>query len=140
MMSVAKRVGRLAEVRYTAPLKLEELADFMAAVRRLVEDAKRPLVFCCDWRGVDGFEEAFADTIVWIMRRDNPRIEANAMLVDRPRLYAQAEVIVKDAQSSKRRVFRKESELSAWLDPMLTPEERQRRVQFLGEGPASSRR
>lgn len=133
-MSVAHRVGRLAEVRYVAPLKYEELADFMGAVRKLVEGAKNPLVFCCDWRGIDVFEQTFCDTIVWIMRRDNPRIAANAMLVDSARLYAQAELIVKDASSPKRRVFRNESDLVAWLDPQLTPEERLRRERFLSEG------
>ena len=138
MMSVVNRVGRLAEVRYVPPLKHDELVNFMGEVRRLVEAAPEPLLFVCDWRAIDEFDSSFADTIVWIMRRDNPRIAANAMLVRTAKLEAQAERIVADASNPRRRVFVDESALAGWIDPQLTVEERERRKQFLAEGPRGS--
>lgn len=133
MMSVVHDVGRLAEVRYEPPLALDELVDFMTKVRTLVGRATTPLLFCCDWRAVESFDATFRDTIVWIMRRDNPRIVANAILVKSDALYAQSLEIVRDAKSAARQVFRDTRSLAAWLDPKLTTEERLRKDRFLGE-------
>jgi len=132
-MALAQRVGKLAEVRFEPPLDLDELTHFMAEIRNLVQAAPEPLVFCCDWRTVDAFPQTMADTIVWIMRRDNPRIAGNGVLVRRPSLFTQVEQMLRDAQNPRRRVFRDADELRAWLDPQLTPEERARRDAFLAE-------
>ncbi len=134
MMTVAQRVGKLAEVRYVPPLTMDELVHFMADVRALVERAPIPLVFCCDWRQVESFDTTFADTIVWIMRRDNPRIAGNGVVVRSERLYVQVEHILKDANNPRRAVFRDVPSLNAWLDPQLSPAERRRRDEFLAEG------
>lgn len=138
MMTVTQTVGRLAEVRYEPPLALDELVDFMAKIRALVERAAAPLIFCCDWRAVPAFEPTFQDTIVWIMRRDNPRIAANALLVASDTLYAQSLAIVRDAKNTRRQVFRDARSLGAWLDPQLRPEERARKDRFLAERIAAS--
>ena len=133
VMGVKQNVGKLAEVRYREPLTVDEMTVFMADVRRLVDAAMEPLVFCCDWRPIHRFEPVIADTIVWIMRRDNPRIGANAVLVSEGRFFDDVRRILSQAGNLRRRVFTSESSLAAWLDPMLTPLERDRRRAFLAE-------
>jgi hypothetical protein len=135
MMQVKRRVGRLAEVRYRAPLTLDELFAFMAGVRGLVEAATSPLVFCCDWREIEKFDATFIDTLVWTMRRDNPRVAANALLVGASNtvIFEQVSAIVRDAGSPNRRVFRTQRDLVAFLDPLLDGAERRRRDEFLDE-------
>jgi hypothetical protein len=132
-MHVEQRVGRLAEVRYVDPLTMDELTKFMAGVRDLVQRAPEPLVFCCDWRHVGTFDQTVADTIVWIMRRDNPKIAKNGVLVSTRQLFGQVERILSDAGNPRRKVFLERTELCSWLDTLLVPEERKRRDAFLDE-------
>jgi hypothetical protein len=135
MMQVERHVGRLAEVRYRAPLTLDELSGFIARVRGLVEKAASPLVFCCDWREIERFDGTFIDTLVWTMRRDNPRVAANGVLVgasNKP-LFDQVSGIVREARNPNRRVFRTRRDLVAFLDPLLDDAERRRRDEFLDE-------
>jgi|GEM_PF-1930290 len=135
MMCVRHEVGRLAEVLYRPPLSIEQLSAFVADVRRVVERASTPLVFVCDWRPVDGFDETFTDTIVWTMRRDNPRILANGVLVSASnvRLFDQVDRLLREAKNPARRVFKSRAEVVAFLDPHLSDDERRRRDQFLDE-------
>jgi hypothetical protein len=133
MMDVRVRLGKLAEVRFKPPLGVDELSAFMANIRKVVQESVDPLVFCCDWRTIDSFEPMVADTIVWIMRRDNPRIAGNGLLVRTPKLFAQVEGILRDANNASRRVFRDEIALKAWLEPQLNADERKRRDEFLAE-------
>jgi hypothetical protein len=137
MMSVRLVVGTLAEVRYQPPLGIDQLSAFVADVRSLVERAARPLVFVCDWRAVDRFDGTMADTIVWTMRRDNPRVRANGVLVSTHNepLYRQVTQVLLEARKPERAVFRSRAELAAFLDPFLSPEERRRRDEFLDERP-----
>jgi hypothetical protein len=136
MMSVERRMGRLAEVRFRAPLSVDELSAFVARVRGFVEEAQSPLVFCCDWREVDSFDATFIDTIVWTMRRDNPRVDANGVLVSAANaaLFEQVTSLLRDARNPNRRVFRRRTELAEFLDPLLDSAERKRRDEFLDEG------
>jgi hypothetical protein len=133
MMSLRNGVGRLAEVSYRPPLTIEELSIFVADVRALVEKATEPLVFVCDWRAVDRFELTFADTIVWTMRRDNPKVAANAVLVARSNraLFDQVSQVLREAHKPERRVFQDRAPLALFLDAYLTADEKLRRDEFL---------
>lgn len=133
MMQVHCRVGKLAEVIYRPPMSLEQLSAFVADVRAAVERSATPLAFVCDWRAVERFEPTFADTIVWTMRRDNPRILANGVLVapNNAFLFDQVAKVLREAKKPERQVFRSRGELAAFLDPYLSPEERTRRDEFL---------
>lgn len=138
MMLVERHVGYLAEVRYRPPLHADELPGFMGGVRGLVADAKMPLVFCTDWREISSFPPDIADTIVWIMRRDNPKIRANGVLVSAEAgdFYQQVHDILRQANNPDRRVFDNPAAVSDWLDPLLSPAERRRRDDFLaGKAP-----
>lgn len=135
MMNVQVRVGVLAEVRYRPPLRVDELPSFMAGVRNLVSQATAPLVFCTDWRGIEEFPADVADTIVWIMRRDNPRIAANAVLVsaDQPAFHQQVHQMLSAASNPNRVAFDDLDALLPWIDRLLEPRERKRCREFFAE-------
>jgi len=135
VMQVRRSVGKLAEVLFRRPMSVEELSSFVSQVRGMVQAAEEPLAFVCDWRDVDRFDPTFADTIVWTMRRDNPRILANGVLVATRNvaLYEQVEQVLREAKKPERRVFRHRADLAAFLDLSLTREERGRRDQFLDD-------
>lgn len=135
MMTVSRRVGRLCEVRFQSPLDIEKVTSFTLAIRPIVVAAATPLVFCCDWRGVASLGDDVVDTLVWIMRRDNPMIECNAILVDgtKPAVVQQAQKIVTEARHPRRKVFTKLAALRAHVDPMLDVLERRRLDAFFSE-------
>ncbi len=139
MMSVERRVGRLGEVRYRAPLGTEELSHFMGAIRDIVRVSERPLVFCTDWRSLAGFTTEIADTIVWIMRRDNPNIECNGIILSpgRAGFRRQVERITKQAANVQRRLFEDVALARDWLTPRLTELEIARLDAFIAEGAAT---
>jgi hypothetical protein len=134
-MQVRRTVGKLAEVIFRQPMSVEELSSFVSQVRGMVQASEEPLAFVCDWRDVDRFDPTFADTIVWTMRRDNPRILTNGVLVAgrNVALYEQVEQVLRESRKPERQVFRHRADLAAFLDPRLTREERRRRDQFLDD-------
>ena len=144
MMTVRRQLGKLAEVVFGPPMSIDDLSAFVAEVRSLVQHAPEPLVFVCDWRAIDRFDQAMADTIVWTMRRDNPGVRANGVLVSarNTALYEQVTHVLHEAKKPERRVFRARSDLAAFLDPFLTADEQRRRETFLDEnhGKASASR
>jgi hypothetical protein len=141
MMQVRQNQGKLCEVIFADPLAVDELTAFTLEVRRLVSLASEPLVFCCDWRKVASFEKTTVDTIVWTMRRDNPKIGFNAILVDPKNTQCrnQVEHILREADNPRRRCFTDIASLTAALDRFLSPAERGRLDQFLAGAPLSSR-
>jgi hypothetical protein len=134
-MQARRSVGKLAEVVFRPPMSFEELSAFIAQVRGVVQAAEEPLVFVCDWRDVEQLDATFADTIVWTMRRDNPRVLANGILVGARNVAFSdhVEQLLREAKKPERQVFRHRADLAAFLDPRLTREERRRRDLFLDD-------
>ncbi|MFO0592572.1 MAG: hypothetical protein U0441_33825 [Polyangiaceae bacterium] len=143
MMMVQRSQGKLIEVVYAEPLTADDLTAFTLEIRRLVGQAKEPLVFITDWRCVTGmFTKPIADTIVWIMRRDNPMLGFNACLVSPGNVpfRRQVEDILVQSQNPKRKCFTTEISLTAAVDPLLDETERLRLREFLrlnAPGPSS---
>ncbi len=81
MVVVEQHVGKLLEVRYRPPLALDQLADSAVRIRDLVGAARAPVAICTDWRSVTLFDDDTVDAMVWTMRRDNPKILCNALLL-----------------------------------------------------------
>lgn len=135
MMRVENRLGKLAEVRFRPPLTSDELTAFTLGIRELVRLAKTPLVFVTDWRAVERFSDEMFDTFVWIMRRDNSSIRANALLVDAGKRVAvgQVERMISQASNATRRVFTKVADLEAFVRPQLDATEKKRLEDFLAE-------
>ncbi len=135
-MTVCQKVGRLCEVVYRPPFDKDQLTSFTISIRSLVNAATERVVFFVDWRGEWEFSSDMIDTIVWIMRRDNPMIEANGILISRNNtpLRTQVERIVREANSSQRRVFDRPQMLVDWLHPRLSSAERARLQALIDEG------
>jgi len=130
-----QRVGRLVEVRYHESLTLDDFTRLMAKTRTLFEASSLPLVFVTDARYVSPFPRDVADSLVWVMRRDNPKIAAGGILLSRENLMwqRQAERILMEARNTVRRLFFEPLDLAAWLSPHLDGDERRRLDAFLLE-------
>lgn len=140
MVRVENRVGRFGEVIIASPVSEEDVQAFVKHARAIVGQAKRPLVFCTDLRRARVFPQSVADTLVWVMRMDNPNVERNGLLLaDRSMFARQVERMLLEAKGVNRRAFYDRELLVAWLEPVLDQVERERLASFLaeGEGPAS---
>jgi hypothetical protein len=141
MMQIEVRTGKLCEVRFRPPFENDDLVQFTGTVRGIVQKAPVPIVFVTDWRAVASFSPDEVDTFVWIMRRDNPNITANGVLVDatNPTMQRQCEQIIREAANPSRRLFTSIGTLTAFLGPLLTKTESARLDEFLLESPGSPR-
>ncbi len=125
MMRVIGQVGQLAHVRFVSPFGPDELSAFMAEIRATVTAASGKLYFVTDWRQVIHFSTDEYDTLVWIMRRDNPKVEANAVLLNPANapLVLQVKRMLLEAANPKRVAFTDSAELRAYLHPNLSSRE-----------------
>lgn len=140
MMTVRQTQGKLCEVVYADPMTADELTTFTMEMRRIVGQTKTPLVFLTDWRQVSAtFSRSMADTLVWVMRRDNPMVAFNGFLVSPGNVafHRQVDNILKQAQNPMRKLFTSESQLLAAMDPLLNAPERARLREVL-KGPTGT--
>ncbi len=135
MFTMEQRIGRLVEVRYRETLTLDDFTRLMAKTRALFNEAKARLVFVTDARHVLPFPRDVAESLVWVMRRDNPKIAAGGILLSRENLVwqRQAERMLREAKSTVRRTFFEAHEVQGWLAPHLDEAERRRLTEFLRE-------
>jgi hypothetical protein len=135
MVRVENRVGRFGEVIIASPVSDEDLQAFVKHARAIVGQAQRPLVFCTDLRRARVFPQNVADTLVWVMRMDNPNVERNGLLLsDRSMFARQVERMLVEAKGPNRRAFYQRDEVVTWLEPLLDRAERERLAAFLAEG------
>ncbi len=132
MVVVEQHVGKLLEVRYRPPLALDQLADSAVRIRDLVGAARAPVAICTDWRSVTLFDDDTVDAMVWTMRRDNPQILCNALLLSpgNTAFIAQVGKILQQAGNPSRRAFTNLPDLQMYVDPLLTASERTRLSAF----------
>lgn len=133
MFTLANRVGRLCELRYLPPFTDEEGAVLLPQMGALVEQAEAPLVFCTDLRPMRGFSKTLLESIIWRLRRNNPKVLAAGSIVSSPHVFRLMERAAAESGNPMRRVFSNLSELRAHLEPFLSPAERARRDAFLDE-------
>ncbi len=114
---------------------MDDLTSFMADIRGIVKGSAKPIVFVTDWRQLTCFTDEMADAIVWIMRRDNPNIECNGILISAGRagFRRQVERITKEAANAQRRLFDDVAIAREWLTPRLTEVEIARLDTFVGD-------
>lgn len=120
-MSIEQPQGRLAVIRWRPPLLQADFDTFLGDVRQTVLNASRPLVFFTDWRGNARLDDDIIDTVVWIMRRDNPQIERTGLLISpgHAQMKQHAERVVDEANNPVRRVFDDPARCREWLVPLL---------------------
>src|SRR5579883_627232 len=128
MIRAAMHVGRLLEVRAVLPIRMDEVPGLLQTMKDLFERAPPLVVSILDARHYGVEPPEAAEHFLKVIKRDNARIERSAFLVapDQPVLGLQLERMIREAGSSKRRLFRNVADAVAFLDPVLTPEERAR--------------
>lgn len=133
MFTLANRVGKLCELRYWPPFTDEDGATLLPQMGELVDRAKSSLVFCTDLRPMRGFSKTLLESIIWRLRRNNPKVIAAGSIVSTPNVFRLMERAAAESGNTNRRVFSNLSDLRAHLDPFLSPDERARRDAFLDE-------
>jgi hypothetical protein len=133
VVTLARRVGRLCELRYLPPFTAEDSALLLPRMGALVDQAEGQVVFCTDLRPMRGFSKPLLDSIIWRLRRNNPKVCAAGSIVSSPHVFRLMERVAAEAHNPMRRVFSNLSDLRAHLDPFLTPAERAQRDAFLDE-------
>jgi hypothetical protein len=139
MMRAEMRVGRLLEVRAELPIKVEEVPALVQTMRDIFARTPDLVVAILDARSYGLEPPELTALFVDVIKRDNPRIERSAFLIEPEQalLGLQLERIIREAGSTKRRLFRSPKEATEYLEPALTDEERARLQAFLaGDGQA----
>ncbi len=136
MYTVENHVGHLVETRVQQIETDEELQRFIGAHRAMGERLGQ-FVICADYRPVTIFPPSVAEGLQRLMSALNPAVRRSAILVapHHATNYLQVERIVRAAGHSERRSFRARAELSAFLAPALSPDERARLEVFLDGWP-----
>lgn len=142
MIIVESTVGVLIELRFVgSPLMADALefeAQMSAIVRGIVKHQKGRAIVCTDLRACGVLAPSVSERILWLMRRDNPHVERNAFLGnDNAVLTLQVQRVINEAGAdNRRRMFKREPLLVAWLDEICSVAERMRLRAFLAAAPA----
>jgi hypothetical protein len=163
MITFSQKIGRLAEIRMTAPITIEELSSMQRDVLTLLSRSQSRFVICTTLAGVPVFSTEQADWIARFFRTDSSRFDRNAIVVgDSATFMMQVERLIREGagpppssggrdssrdllpprtprpvelvtlkRGAERRAFRGTAEAIAWLDEILTAEERARVRAFL---------
>lgn len=126
MWTVEKKTDRLVVITISSPFGHDDLAPFQAAVGKLLTEVPGRVVTCMDLRHSVVLAPEVADALVGLMRRDNPRIERTAFLLnDNAVMGMQVARMIREANNPSRRTFHDSAQLIAWLEENLTPSELQ---------------
>jgi hypothetical protein len=133
MITHESHVGRLVEIRFTAPITGTDL-DAFAARQRVVDSSGGERIACTDCRGIDVVSPETAARLVAGFRENSTRLGRNGFLVTMGKAVAslQIERVLRHAEHPGRRLFRDRDALIAWLDEVLDGPERQRLRLFVG--------
>jgi hypothetical protein len=138
--SVEVRVGRLIEARVFSLTTAAEADEYGRAIIAATQRAPKTPVLCADHRPVAIYPQPAADRLVEMFRPNNQRFERIAIVAapTNATLLLQLERIVREAGSTKRRVFRDAAGAIDHLLPILDPRELARARSFLAEHSAPS--
>lgn len=133
MMRAEMRVGRLLEVRALLPIRLEEIPALTTSIGEIFRRCPTSVVAILDARSYGVEPPVATDQFIATIKRDNPRIERSAFLVEphQSLVGLQLERMIREAGNPNRRLFRSAREAVAFLEPVLTEEERVRLDGFL---------
>jgi hypothetical protein len=134
MFTFARRVGRLVEIQDDGepvpPGTQPQFARVLQLADELGPGAK--IVVCNDQRRGRAVTHEQAGRITLAVRGSLTRVERSAVLLPTATVAArQMERIHGEAHGDDNHRCRTPQEVYAWLDPVLTPEERTRLRQFL---------
>ena len=133
MVRVERNVGRLIEGAVATPIDIAEAESAVQRIRLTVLSAPARAICCIDATGLTLLPSQVSETFVALFTRDNPRIECSAFLLSRRAsgVGLQLDRMLREAGHPARRSFDDRDTMSAWLDTMLTAEERAQLRVFL---------
>jgi hypothetical protein len=133
MTEVRSPAGRLVTFRVIPPVDDSNSGRAALELRNAVAAIAGPVVVCADLTAARTFSPETTERFVALMRSDNPKLERGALLLPAraATVALQVERMVREANLPARRTFRDREELAAWLEPVLTPEERAALAEFL---------
>jgi hypothetical protein len=135
MISVASQVGRLLEVRCTAPFTAADASQLFGLIHDWLDRLGQRSVTMADLRHVGVIDPVLVDQVGAFMRAENPRVERTAFVMAESGAMQQMQLerMLKQGGTPNRRLFRSAPDAEAWLAEVLTPAEQQRLHQFLQE-------
>jgi hypothetical protein len=134
MHTMRNVVGRLVEVRVASPLSLDEVAEFRQEHHAALRELPERYVGAVDLRHADIFPVEVAQRLIALLSEIAPLVERTGFLIGESAVFAlQIERILRNSTHPHRRAFREPEPLKAFLGEMLTPLERTRLDEFLGE-------
>ncbi len=133
MISLAHRVGRLLETRFSSPIDAAELAEFDRQRATLRERLGHERVVVMDFRQATVLPPELADRLTDLLSGPNPGMLRNGVLLpsEGAVVALQLQRIVREAHNDRRRTFRDARELEAWLGELLDAPEQARLHEFL---------
>jgi hypothetical protein len=132
MISVESHVGRLIEIRMSGTITERELQDQLPKFRKVCALAGNRAVLCVDQRMMNILPQNVADSLLRIMRDDNPIVVRSAVVVGKAPVQAmQQDRLRRQAAGPERRLFVDPKECIDWLSEVLGEEEQKRLHRFL---------
>lgn len=133
MILVERVVGRLVEARAVSAFTIEGIAAFGGRLGQILGEVKGRIVACIDLRSATLASPEQSDMVLAMFRRDNPLLERSAILLadGQAMLGMQVERLVRESANPARKTFRDIDALYAYLDEVLSREERSRLRVFL---------
>ena len=127
------QVGRLLEVRAFLPVRMEEIPVLVQTMKEIFDRAPAQVVAILDARTYGVEPQDATDHFLAAIKRDNPRVERSAFLIDRDQalLGLQLDRLIREAGNPRRRLFRSVAGAVTFLQPVLTPDEQARLDAFL---------
>ncbi len=122
MWSVEHKSGRLVYLVVQSPLSLDDVASLFAKLGKTMATIDGRTVGCTDLRGATVLAPDVAEAIIEFLRKDSPRIERSAFVVnDSALLSMQMTRILREAGSPSRRSFHDPDQAISWLAEVLSP-------------------
>ncbi len=127
-------VGRLVEARFASPLALEEVTQFVAEHRAIINRLARKYVGVVDLLQADVFPVPVAQGLIQLLSGVAPQLERTALLIRDSAVFAlQVERVIRNSNHPDRRVFRDPEALKEYLGEVLDAPEQARLAQFVDD-------
>lgn len=81
MITVTRNVGRLTEIRVTAPVNVDDLSTMQRDVAGILSRAPGRVVICADLSGASLFSDEHAERMAKFFRTANAKLERTAIVV-----------------------------------------------------------
>ena len=125
MVQVRLIEGRFAVCTFDDTFSVREVARMRSDIIEMFSSITGKVVMFSDLRSVHMLRPEVKGPLTSVLQVDNPRIERNAIVVNRAVPFAiQAHNIIKEAESRARRIFTDRDEAGAWLAEVLNDQER----------------